>query len=265
MRIACCVEYDGTGFQGWQIQPASRTVQGEVEAALSRVADEPVHTMCAGRTDAGVHAVGQVFHFDTATLRPDRAWLMGGNTHLPADVAIRWARPTDDEFHARFSATDRLYRYVVAEGAARPALWRARLAWSAQSLDVRAMRAAAAQLVGEHDFSAFRTAACRARHPVRSVHFVTVTRRDDLIAIDVRANAFLHNMVRIIVGTLLSVGRGDHPPEWIAELIAGRDRTRGGSTAPAHGLYFLGPRYPAHFRLPERAEACPPLAGEFGV
>jgi tRNA pseudouridine38-40 synthase len=240
-------------------------VQGEVETALARVADEPIHVMCAGRTDAGVHAVGQIFHFDTTSLRPDRAWLMGGNTHLPADIAIRWARPVDDDFHARFSATDRLYRYIVAEGAARPALWRARMAWSAQSLDVPAMQVAAARLLGEHDFSAFRTAACRARHPVRRMDSVIVTRQDDVIAIDVRANAFLHNMVRIIVGTLLSVGRGDHPPEWITELLAGRDRTRGGSTAPAHGLYFLGPRYPARFRLPERDEECPPLVGTTGV
>ncbi len=255
MRIACGVEYDGAAFQGWQIQSGTaRTLQAAVEQALGRIADGPVRTVCAGRTDTGVHASGQVVHFDTMAQRPERAWVMGGNTHLPADVAIRWARAVDGDFHARFSASDRLYRYLVIEGASRSALWRARAAWSAYTLDLEAMRAAGGHLIGEHDFSAFRTAACRARNPVRTVHALELERRGGFLAIDIRANAFLHNMVRIIVGTLLTVGRGERPPDWVGELLAGRDRTRGGATAPPQGLYFLGPRYPERFALPPRDE-----------
>lgn len=257
MRIVCGVEYDGGAFQGWQIQPGSRTVQGVVETAVARVADEPIRAISAGRTDTGVHATGQVFHFDTASERPEKAWVMGTNSHLPADVAIRWARPVDGEFHARFRARDRLYRYLIIEGTSRSALWRDRAAWSAHALDVEAMRAAAAHLVGERDFSAFRTAACQARGAVRTVHALEVARSGDLIAVDIRANAFLHNMVRIIIGMLLTVGRGERPPAWAGDLLAGRDRTRGGATAPAQGLYFVGPRYPEHFGLPLREEALP--------
>jgi tRNA pseudouridine38-40 synthase len=255
VRIVCGVEYDGAAFQGWQIQAAgARTVQSAVEQAFGCIADEPVHTICAGRTDTGVHATGQVVHFDTAAERPERAWTLGGNTHLPADVAIRWARPVDPDFHARFSAVDRRYRYLVVEGAIRPALWRARAGWSTHALDVDAMRAAADHLTGEHDFSAFRTAACQARDPVRCVHALEVERQGPFVAIDIRANGFLHNMVRIITGTLLTVGRRECPPEWTAELLAGRDRTAGGATAPAQGLYFLGPSYPERFALPSRDE-----------
>lgn len=236
-------------------------MQGSVEAALARVADEPVQTICAGRTDAGVHATAQIAHFDTEAARPERGWVLGGNSHLPADAAIRWARVVEQDFHARFSAVDRLYRYLVVEGPNRPALWRARLAWSAQTLDLTAMRTAAAHLIGKHDFSAFRTAACKAPNPVRTVHAIGAERRQGVIAIDIRANAFLHNMVRIIVGTLLEVGRGERPPEWTGELLAGRERARGGATAPPQGLYFLGPSYPARFGLPGRAEQLPPLVG----
>lgn len=258
MRIACGVEYDGAAFQGWQIQSAgARTVQAAVEQALGCVANESVQTVCAGRTDTGVHAGGQVVHFDTRAERPERAWFMGGNTHLPGDVSIRWAQPVDDDFHARFSAFDRLYRYLVIEGPSRSALWRARSAWSTRTLDIDAMRAAASHLIGEHDFSAFRTAACGARNPVRTVYALDVERRGGFLAIDIRANAFLHNMVRIIVGTLLTVGRGERPPEWTGELLAGRDRTRGGATAPPQGLYFLGPSYPERFALPSRDETAP--------
>jgi tRNA pseudouridine38-40 synthase len=253
VRIVCGVEYDGAAFKGWQIQAGgTRTVQAAVEQALGRVADQPVQTVCAGRTDTGVHATGQVVHFDTDAQRPDRAWVMGCNTHLPADVSIRWARPVDGDFHARFNAIDRRYRYLVVEGASRPALWRARVAWSTHVLDVDAMRAAAGHLTGEHDFSAFRTAACQARNPVRCVHALEVERQGPFVAIDIRANGFLHNMVRIITGTLLTIGQGERPPEWAGELLAGRDRTAGGATAPAQGLYFLGPRYPERFALPPR-------------
>lgn len=251
MRIACVVEYDGAGFQGWQVQrTGTRTVQAHVERALARVADAPVATVCAGRTDAGVHATGQVIHFDTAALRPDKAWVMGANDHLPADIAIRDALRVPDAFHARYGATARSYRYVIVEGWSRPALWRARAAWSYRGLDVTAMQAGADRLVGEHDFSAFRTAACQAAHPVRTVHALAVARAGGTLTIDVRANAFLHNMVRIIAGVLMAVGRGERPPEWVGEVLAGRDRTRAGVTAPAQGLYFLGPTYPPELGVP---------------
>lgn len=260
MRIACAVEYDGDGFRGWQIQRAARTVQGAVEHALGRVADEPLRTICAGRTDAGVHAIGQVVHFDTGAQRPDRAWVLGTNAHLPPDVAVRWARCVDANFHARFSTVDRAYRYLILEREGRPALARARCAWSRQVLDVPAMRRAAAHLLGEHDFSAFRAAGCQARHPVRTVHAIGISRRGDRVAIDVRANAFLHNMVRIIAGTLMAVGRGDRAAARVREILAGRDRRRAAETAPSRGLYFVGPSYPQRYQLPPRPDAMPPVA-----
>lgn len=251
MRVACVVEYDGAGFRGWQVQQAGvRTVQALVERALARVADAPVATICAGRTDSGVHATGQVIHFDTAAIRPDKAWVMGANDHLPPDVAIRRALDVPDTFHARYSALARSYRYVIVEGWNRPALWRSRAAWSHRPLDAGAMQAGARWLVGEHDFTSFRTVACQARHPVRTIHALEVARAGDAITIDIRANAFLHNMVRIIAGVLMSVGLGEHPPAWVGEVLARRDRTQGGTTAPPQGLYFLGPTYPPEFGVP---------------
>lgn len=251
MRIACAVEYDGTRFHGWQRQAhGARTVQAAIEAALGGVADAPVSAVCAGRTDAGVHATGQVIHFDTAAERPARAWVMGGNSNLPGDVALRWARPVDAAFHARFSVVERSYCYLVREGMDRPALWQGRAAWSAAALDEHAMARAAAALVGEHDFTAFRSAACQAPSPVRRIERIRVARHERVIRIDVVGNAFLHNMVRIIAGNLMAVGRGERDPAWIGQLLAARDRTRGAATAPAQGLYFLGPRYPERFDLP---------------
>lgn len=251
MRLACVVEYDGTGFRGWQRQPGGvRTVQALVEHALARVADAQVDTVCAGRTDTGVHATGQVLHFDTAAIRPEKAWVMGTNDHLPPDVAIRRALPVADAFHARYDALARSYRYVIVEGVNRPALWRARAAWSHRTLDAGAMQAGARWLVGEHDFTSFRTAACQARHAVRTIDTLEVARAGGAITIDVRANAFLHNMVRIIAGVLMAVGRGERPPEWVGEVLARRDRTQGGVTAPPQGLYFLGPTYPPDFGVP---------------
>lgn len=252
MRIACGIEYDGGGFLGWQRQrPQVRTVQAEVERALGRVADSPVTITCAGRTDAGVHASMQVCHFDTAAMRMERAWVMGANTHLPEDVALYWARAVSDDFHARFSACARRYRYVILEGWNRPALWRGRAAWSHARLDTAAMAAAGQHLIGEHDFSAFRSAECQSRHARREVMAVNVQRRDQAVVVEVEANAFLHNMVRIIAGALMVVGRGEQPAEWLRELLAGRDRRRGGPTAPPAGLYFVGPRYPLAFGLPD--------------
>lgn len=265
-RIACGVEYDGTGFRGWQAQAAGvRTVQTEVEAALAHVADHPVRVTCAGRTDAGVHAVGQVFHFDTAVERSEKAWLMGANTHLPADVAVRWTRPVAAGFDARQSAIARSYRYLIVEGWDRPALWRRRALWCNRRLDTQAMEQAAEPLLGEHDFSAFRSAECQARHAVRRLERLRVDRAGATVVIDVRGNAFLHNMVRILVGTLLAVGRGERPHNWPGKLLAGRDRRAGGITAPAHGLYLLGPSYPDACGLPPPRESVWPTAGDATV
>ncbi len=250
-RIACGIEYDGSGFRGWQTQaPGVRTIQDAVEQALARVADHPVRSVCAGRTDAGVHAVGQVIHFDSDSERSGKAWLMGGNTHLPADAAIRWVRPVAADFHARYSAIARSYRYLIVEGPDRPALWRRRVLWSPCALDTDAMNAAAGPLLGEHDFSAFRSAECQADHAVRELQHLHVRRIDGTIVVDVRANAFLHNMVRILVGSLLAVGRGERPAAWPGELLATRDRRVAGVTAAARGLYLLGPSYPDSCGLP---------------
>ena len=262
-RLACAVEYDGGRFHGWQRQRhGARTVQECVERALGGVADEPISVTCAGRTDAGVHAAGQVIHFDTSAERPEKAWVMGANSNLPADVALRWARPVATAFHARFSVVDRRYCYLIREGMDRPALWHGRAAWSARALDTAAMAAGAAHLLGEHDFSAFRSAGCQAPNPVRRLDRVGVSRHARIVRIDVVGNAFLHNMVRIIAGALMTVGRGDRPPEWLGELLAGGERRRGPATAPARGLYFLGPRYPERFRLPEAADPVHPGAGD---
>lgn len=261
MRIACVVEYDGSGFRGWQSQRQGRTVQWALEDALASVADEPVSVVCAGRTDAGVHAVGQVVHFDTSSDRPERAWLMGTNSNLPRDVAVRSILPVEPEFHARHSATARRYRYLIAAGPDRPALWRDRAGWNHARLDAAAMQRGADFLPGEHDFSAFRSADCQSRTPMRRIDDITIATAPGWVRIDVTGNAFLHNMVRIIVGTLLTVGRGERPPEWVGEVLAGGDRRRAGTTAKAAGLYFLGPRYPERFRLPvpRGANAFPPV------
>lgn len=261
MRIACVVEYDGSGFRGWQSQRQGRTVQGALEQALSAIADERVTVVCAGRTDAGVHATGQVVHFDTAADRPDRAWLMGTNSNLPRDVAVRFVQPVEPRFHARHTAIARRYRYLIAAGPDRPALWRERAGWNHAALDAAAMQRGAAFLLGERDFSAFRSADCQSNTPMRRIEDITVTESLGWVRIDVTGNAFLHNMVRIIVGTLLAVGRGERAPEWVGDVLAGGDRRRAGVTAKAEGLYFLGPRYPDDFDLPvpRIADAFPPV------
>lgn len=261
MRIACIVEYDGTAFRGWQSQRGGRTVQAELERSLSGVANEPLSVVCAGRTDAGVHATGQVIHFDTAAVRPERAWLMGTNSNLPRDVAVRWAGPVTESFHARHSAYERHYRYLIAQGQDRPALWRDRVAWSHSPLDTAAMQAGAGHLLGERDFSAFRSADCQSNTPMRRIDDIRVGRVAGRVTVDVTGNAFLHNMVRIIVGTLLAVGRGERPPEWVEEVLASGDRRTAGVTARAAGLYFMGPGYPPEFGIPvpRGSEAFPPI------
>ena len=262
MRVAVGVQYDGSGFQGWQAQrPGVRTVQTVLEQALARVADQPVRLVCAGRTDAGVHGVGQVAHFDTTAVRSARSWVLGGNTHLPLDVSLIWARDVAEDFHARFSALARRYRYLILNQSYRSALWRGRAAWHYRLLDAERMHAAGQALVGEHDFSSFRAAECQARHPIREIRELTVQRRGDGVVLEVEANAFLHHMVRNIAGVLMAIGAGDRPVEWVREVLERRDRTQAGVTAPAEGLYLLAVRYPERFDVPTAVATMP----EFGI
>jgi tRNA pseudouridine38-40 synthase len=254
MKVALGIEYDGTNFCGWQNQSKGQSVQSHVERALSFVADSNVAVVCAGRTDAGVHARCQVVHFVSATVRTPWAWLMGGNTNLPASIAVRWVQPVAEDFHARFSARARRYRYSLINRRSRPALEKRFCAWECRPLDVAAMQAASRCLLGEHDFTSFRTLACQAPSPVRTILALDFTQRGERIDLNIEANAFLHHMVRNIAGSLLAVGRGEHPPEWIAEVLAARSRKLAGITASASGLCFLGPRYPLAFGLPD--EVC---------
>ncbi len=250
MRVVLGVEYDGTHFAGWARQPGVRTVAEVLERALSAIAGHSVATVCAGRTDAGVHATGQVAHFDTDAIRPQRAWVLGVNNHLPADVAVRWGCDSDEDFHARYSALRRHYRYVIHNHAVRSPLLASRTARFHRRLDVEAMRRAARALVGEHDFSAYRASDCQARNPVRRVHHLEIERHGDFVVVDVCANAFLKRMVRNLVGVLHAVGSGDRPVEWAGEVLASRSRIRGGVTAPPQGLYLVRVEYAARFRLP---------------
>ena len=249
MRIALGVEYEGSGFCGWQSQAGGGAVQDALEAALSMVADAPTRVVCAGRTDAGVHAIGQVVHFDTDAVRPDTAWVRGVNAHLPASVAVRWAKPVPDDFHARCSARGRRYRYLLLNRGERPGLMAKRVGWFHRPLDADTMRAAAALLLGEHDFSAFRSVECQAKSPVKTLRRADVARHGDLLVFDFEASAFLHHMVRNIVGALVYVGKGAHPPEWLGELLAGRDRARAAPTFEACGLYFAGVDYDPVWQL----------------
>lgn len=250
MRVALGIEYAGTRYAGWQRQTSAPSVQTEVEAALSKVADHPVEVVCAGRTDTGVHALAQVVHFETGAVRTMRSWTLGANTHLPPDVAVTWAAPVADDFHARFSALARSYRYVILNRTARSAVLRERTCWWHQPLDAERMHAAAQALVGEHDFTSFRAAECQSRVPIRRLERIAVRREGQFVSLEVTANAFLHHMVRNIAGTLLEVGEGSRPVTWVAELLTARDRTVSGPTAPAAGLYFAAVRYPERFGVP---------------
>ncbi len=250
LRIALGIEYDGTDFFGWQRLSHGSSVQGAVESALSFVAAHAVEVTCAGRTDAGVHARCQVVHFDSDATRTERGWTLGTNSQLPRSVAVLWARDVAEDFHARYSARARRYRYTILNRPIRPALDARRVAWERVPLDIDAMQSAAQALLGEHDFSAFRTVQCQARSTFRNVREITISRLRDEISIEIEANAFLHHMVRNIVGSLLPIGRGEQREAWLGELLAGRDRAKAGPTAPAAGLTFFGPRYPAHWNLP---------------
>ena len=251
MRIAIGIEYDGTAYNGWQRQKTGRGIQEEFERAIGAVADETVEVVCAGRTDTGVHATGQVGHFDTNVERSERGWLLGANSNLPDDVCVRWVKPVADDFHARFSAISRSYRYVILNRLVRSALHRHRAWWVHQPLDADAMHEAAQALVGEHDFSAFRAAGCQASRPTREITSISVTRDGDRIYVDVTANAFLMHMVRNIAGTLVATGTGEEPIGSAGEILESRDRKRGGVAAPPHGLTLVRVGYPEELELPE--------------
>lgn len=252
-RIALGVEYKGARYRGWQRQEAGvPSVQEALERALSKVAAEPVTVICAGRTDAAVHASGQVVHFDTRVERPLKAWVMGTNANLPGDISVTWAQPMPAHFHARFSATARRYRYAIYNDPVRPAHLAEEITWNHRPLDVARMREAARALVGTHDFTSFRAVQCQAKSPIKTVHHLEVIEHGRFIVLDVRANAFLHHMVRNIAGVLMSIGAGEREPQWVAEILAARDRRSGGVTAHPYGLYLVRVEYPEEFRLPQR-------------
>jgi tRNA pseudouridine38-40 synthase len=257
MRIALGLEYDGSGFCGWQSQAGGGSIQDALETALSAVADAPIRVACAGRTDAGVHALAQVVHFDTDAVRPDSAWVRGVNAHLQASVAVRWAKTVSAEFHARFSARGRRYRYLLLNRGERPGLMAGRVGWFHRPLDVGAMAEAAGLLLGEHDFSAFRAAECQAKSPVKTLRRAEVQRHGDLLVFDFEASAFLHHMVRNLVGALVYVGKGAHPPAWVGELLTGRDRARAAPTFEACGLYFVSVDYDPLWQLDVAAGKTP--------
>ena len=271
MRLALGVRYNGQGYEGWQSQASGRTVQDRLEAALSAFAAAPIRTLCAGRTDAGVHGLMQVVHFDTDIDRLPFSWVRGTNRFLPPDIAVQWARPVPDAFHCRASALARRYRYVLSQSPVRPSLDAGRVGWSMRALDGEAMRAAAGLLVGEHDFSSFRASACQARSPVKQLRRIAITRHGEIEGapeapgeadgggarcrwhFEFEADAFLHHMIRNIMGCLVRIGQGDAPSGWMAEVLAARSRKAAAPTFSAAGLYFVGPLYDAQWGLPPEA------------
>ena len=252
-RYALCVEYAGANYRGWQTQKEKDvpTIQETVEAALSKIANEPVTVICAGRTDARVNGTYQIVHFDTTAIRDERAWVLGTNTKLPDDIAIRWAKQVDHEFHARFSALERRYRYLIYSSPVKPGLLSKGVTWTHKTLNVEAMSKAAQHLVGEHDFTSYRAVACQAHSPIREVRAFDVYRSGDLIVLDIRANAFLHHMIRNFAGVLMTIGAGEADSLWAKQVLEARDRRQGGVTAPPYGLYFVDVKYPEQFCLPK--------------
>lgn len=249
-RLAMGVEYDGSAYCGWQRLKHAASVQDELEKALSRVAGQAVKVHASGRTDSGVHATRQIVHFDAPAPRAQKAWVFGVNANLPRDIAVRWVREVPNDFHARFKALARRYRYLILNQPSRPVLERANVTWCRDPLDAGAMHRAAQVLVGEHDFSSFRAAGCQSKTPWRHLHFIEVHRHGPLVTIDVQGNAFLHHMIRNIVGALVAVGRGEQPESYLAELLALKDRTQGSVTAPACGLHFVDSLYDESWELP---------------
>jgi tRNA pseudouridine38-40 synthase len=259
VRLALGIEYCGCNYEGWQSQPHGRTVQNVLESAIRQIAAEPVAVTCAGRTDTGVHASAQVVHFDTSAIRPQNAWVRGVNTYLPEGVAVTWACEVDGRFHARFSAITRRYRYVLLNRPVRSALLHGRVGWYHSPLDASLMQQAADLLVGVHDFSAFRAAQCQAKTPVRDLRVAQVTRAGDWVVFDFEANAFLHHMIRNLVGALIYVGNGNHPPSWFEDLLNMRDRRLSPPTFSPDGLYLCGVEYPNDWNLPGRGRIIAPL------
>ncbi|HEX7046855.1 MAG TPA: tRNA pseudouridine(38-40) synthase TruA [Gammaproteobacteria bacterium] len=252
MRIAAGIEYDGSAFSGWQTQPHAPSVQDAVEQAFSKVADHNVKVVCAGRTDAGVHGLGQVVHFDTDVHRRQRSWVLGANSNLPASVNVCWTREVPEDFHARFGAVARSYRYVILNRWVRSAVYATRATWIHEPLDADAMHRAAQYLRGEHDFSSYRALACQAKSPIRTIGKISVARDAEWVTLEITANAFLHHMVRNIAGVLIAIGKHEQAEDWTREVLDHRDRALGGVTAPPQGLYFIGPRYPERFAIPGR-------------
>ena len=262
MRIALGVSYLGTAYNGWQSQPDGKTVQDKLELALQRFTDGPaINTLCAGRTDAGVHGLMQVVHFDTDVQRDQNSWVRGTNTYLPPDIAVQWAAAVPDSFHARAAAIARRYVYVLLESPVRPSLEANRVGWVFRPLDEAAMQDAAARLLGEHDFTSFRAAACQALSPVKTVQRIAISRRGAYWRFEFQANAFLHHMIRNIMGCLIAVGQGHKPPHWIDEVLAARSRDAAAPTFAPEGLYFAGPVYEAHWGLPEHTASFDWLPG----
>lgn len=251
-KIALGIEYDGSAYNGWQSQKHGYGVQQAVEKAISTVANHDVNVICAGRTDTGVHALGQVIHFETMAERSERSWVLGANANLPKDVSVHWAKPVKDDFHARFSALNRRYQYIILNQFSRPAVLSKRVSWQGKSLDVERMSRAAEALIGEHDFSSYRAVACQAKSPIRTIHQLSVTEKKQFICIDICANAFLHHMVRNIAGVLMSIGTAEQGIDWAGEVLAHKDRKSGGVTAPPDGLYFVRVEYPDEFKIPRQ-------------
>jgi len=251
MRIALGVEYDGSLFNGWQSQPDGNTVQDTLQRALSQIAGEQIAVVAAGRTDTGVHALEQVVHFDTGVERPLTAWVRGVNALLPESIAVLWAHPVPDEFHARFSAHGRSYRYLLINRASRSAIHAGKAGWFHAPLDISVMKSAAQHLLGEHDFSAFRAAECQAKSPVKNIQQLDIRKQGDLFVFELGANAFLHHMVRNIVGCLIYVGKGKYPPDWLAEVLSSRDRSLAAPTFAPDGLYLQRIKYEAKWGLPQ--------------
>lgn len=251
MKIALGIEYNGSRYFGWQRQAGVISVQEELEKALSKIAAAPIEIFCAGRTDSGVHGTGQVVHFETETIRPEKAWAFGTNAHLPDDIAVRWAKQVDERFHARFSAEYRRYRYILYCDKLRPAILNAGVTHCHLDLDAEKMHQAGQWLLGENDFSSFRAAQCQSNTPWRNVHHLQVWRQGRYVIVDIQANAFVHHMVRNIVGSLIEVGAGQQPIEWIKWLLAQKDRKLAAPTAKADGLYLVKVGYPEAFGIPQ--------------
>ncbi|MYB35774.1 MAG: tRNA pseudouridine(38-40) synthase TruA [Gammaproteobacteria bacterium] len=255
-RFAACIEYNGKNYNGWQRQSHAPSIQKELENAISQVANEAVRVSTSGRTDTGVHATGQVIHFDINSRRTERELVKGANRYLPDDVCILWSIPVDADFHARFSALERRYRYVILNRPIRPAYLHGSVTWHRPILDVVRMQSAAANLLGKHDFSAFRAAGCQSKTSVKTILDIQIHRQDDWVWMDISANGFLQHMVRNIMGVLMRIGEGVEPPEWSRHVLETHDRKQGGITSPAEGLYFVSVTYDAKFQLPKIPSAC---------